>query len=209
METNYAETQSVTSSLFDKGKLFLKAIIIFVMALGLWIPTYFINGVIKERESRQQEAIADISNKWAGNQTVKGPLLMIPYLDNAIGDKQMPSVVRRTAFFMPDKMDIQSEVIPEKRHRGIYQVVVYRSNISITGKFNSIRWQELNVPAEKILWSEARLLFNVSDNLKGINEDVYVNWNDNNIIFNPGTRRRIGNEGCHGSFIAPFIGRCG
>ena len=70
METGYIDT-TASSSLFDKGKLFLKAIIIFIMALALWIPTYFIKGVINERESRQNEAIADISNKTKNNRGIK------------------------------------------------------------------------------------------------------------------------------------------
>ncbi|NJO25864.1 MAG: cell envelope integrity protein CreD [Bacteroidia bacterium] len=63
--------------------------------------------------------------------------------------------------------------------------MVYRSNISISGRFNPLRWEELKIPAEKILWTEATLLFHISDNLKGVNEDIYVNWNGTNVIFNP------------------------
>jgi len=186
METIYpSATTTSTSPLFDKGKLFLKAVIIFIMALGLWIPTYFIKGVIGERESRQREAIADISNKWAGNQTVTGPVLIVPYLEDTKNSNGIPVVIRHTAVFIPSKTDIQSEIIPEKRHRGIYQVVVYRSNISISGKFDSLKWEQLKVAPEKILWQEAKLMFHVTDNLKGINEDLYVNWNNSNILFNP------------------------
>lgn len=191
METSYT-VPADTSSLFDKGKLFLKAIIIFVMALALWIPTYFINGVIRERESRQREAITDISNKWAGNQTVIGPVLMIPYLEDTKNSNGVPVVIRHTAIFMPAKTDIVSEIVPEKRHRGIYQVVVYRSNISISGKFDSLRWEQLKVAPEKILWQEAKLIFHVTDNLKGINEDLYVNWDNANLIFNPGLPAEAG-----------------
>ncbi|MEI9946248.1 MAG: cell envelope integrity protein CreD [Chitinophagaceae bacterium] len=186
METGYTENTTIASSLMDKGKLFLKAIIIFVMALGLWIPTYFIKEVISERESRQREAINDISSKWAGNQLVTGPVLQVPYMESTTNDKGENVWVRHNAFFMPDKMDINAVVIPEKRHRGIYQVVVYRSDISITGKFNPLRWNELKTKAsDSILWPEANLLFQVSDNVKGINEDVYVNWNNNKVLFNP------------------------
>ena len=99
---------------------------------------------------------------------------------------------RYSAYFMPDKMSISSRVIPEKRHRGIYDVVVYRSDISINGKFNTLRWQDIKVPPEKLLWSEARLVFGVSDNLRGINEDLYVNWNGTRIVFNPGSGGEAG-----------------
>ena len=59
-----------------KERLFLKSVFIFITALALWIPTYFIRGLVKERQGRQQEAIDDISSKWAGKQVVTGPVLM-------------------------------------------------------------------------------------------------------------------------------------
>jgi inner membrane protein len=173
-----------SSSLLDKGRLFLKSIVIFVMALALWLPTYLIMNMVKERESRQKEAIADISNKWAGKQTITGPVLMVPY--NEIGkDDKGTYVAKKNAYFLPDKSDISSVVYPEKRHRGIYQVIVYRSDIIMNLKFNPLQWQQLKIPPETILWNEAVLIFAVSDNIKGINEDLYVNWNNSNIVFNP------------------------
>jgi inner membrane protein len=183
METT--ETVSQPSSLFDKGKLFIKAVIIFVMALGLWIPTYFIMGLVKERAGRQQEAIADISNKWAGRQTVTGPMLMLPYNVFSKDDKGNTVANKATGYFLPDKSEIKSTVYPEKRHRGIYQVIVYRSDISINGKFKPVQWQQLKIPPEHILWNEAALIFKVQDNLRGINEDLVVKWDDSTVVFNP------------------------
>src|SRR5436190_746977 len=173
------------SSLLSRGKLFFKRFIIFVMALFLWLPTNLIMEMVKERESRQKEAIADISNKWAGKQTITGPILMIPYNETGKDDKGNFISIKRNAYFLPDKSDISSSVYPEKRHRGIYEVAVYRSDITMNLKFNPLQWQQLKIPAETILWNEAALLFAVSDNIKGINADLYVNWSNNNIVFNP------------------------
>lgn len=182
MET--AETTNPLSSLFNKGKLFLKSAVIFVMALVLWLPTNLIMEMVKERQSRQKEAIADISNKWAGRQVVTGPLLMIPYNETGKDDKGA-YVVKKIAYFLPDKSDISSVVYPEKRHRGIYEVAVYRSEIILNLKFNPLPWQQLKISPETILWNEAALVFAVSDNVRGINDDLYVNWNNNSIVFNP------------------------
>ena len=77
MET--IETVRTSAPLFDKGKLFVKSIFIFAMTLALWLPTYFILGIVKERAGRQKEAIADISSKWAGKQSVTGPILKVPF----------------------------------------------------------------------------------------------------------------------------------
>jgi inner membrane protein len=194
-----AETSLQPSSLWDKGKLFLKGVIIFVMALALWIPTYFIMGLVKERAGRQQEAIADISNKWAGKQVITGPIIMLPYNVYSKNDKGITVVNKAMSYFLPDKSEITSKIYPEKRHRGIYQVIVYRSEITINGKFKPLEWQQLKIASENIIWNEAALLFKVQDNLRGINEDLLVKWNDSNFVFNP---QPAGASGMQDAFAA-------
>jgi inner membrane protein involved in colicin E2 resistance len=53
METT--ESRNPVYTLLDKGKLFFKAVIIFVMAFFLWIPTNLIRDVINERANRQKK----------------------------------------------------------------------------------------------------------------------------------------------------------
>jgi inner membrane protein len=176
-------TGTTLSSLFDKGKLFIKAVIIFFMALGLWIPAVLIMDLVKERKARQKEAVADISSKWAGAQTITGPVLMVPYNFYAKDDKGNLAVLKQKIYFLPDKSEIKAKILPEKRYRGIYQVIVYRSEIAFSGKFNPLQWQQLKIPAENILWNEAVLLFGVKDNIRGINEDLQIKWNDSSQVF--------------------------
>lgn len=173
------------SNLWGKGKLFLKAVIIFFMALALWLPASMIMGLVKEREARQQEAIEDISSKWAGSQTVTPPLLMVPYTENSQDEKGNSVTLRKEAFFLASQVKIRSKVIPEKRYRGIYQVIVYRTDISISGKMGPLTWQELNVPASTILWDEAAMLFGVTDPVKGLHDDLYLQWGDSTRLFSP------------------------
>jgi len=141
--------------------------------------------LVREREGRQNEAIADISGKWAGKQTVTGPLLLLPYNEQIDGANGSRVWVTREAWFMPDHSDIQSSVVPENRHRGIYQVAVYRSDINIDIRFSPIKWTTLGIAPENILWNRARIVMNVTDNLRGINEDVFLHWGDSNIVFQP------------------------
>ena len=66
---------------------------------------------------------------------------MIPYTGTANGLVNQ----KKYAWFMADQLDISSSVSPQKRHRGIYEVAVYQGDISITAKFNDIKFRELNV----------------------------------------------------------------
>ena len=86
---------------------------------------------------------------------------------------------------MADQLDINSSVSPQKRHRGIYDVVVYQGDISITAKFNDIKFKELNVPPVNLLWSEAKLLLQISDLSRGINEEIYIKWQDSSFLCQP------------------------
>jgi inner membrane protein len=172
-------------SVFERNKLFIKVVIIFIMALALWVPTNFILDLIKERKERQKEAVTDISNKWAGKQTITGPLLMLPYNMYSKDEKGNLIATRHKIYFMPDKSEVEAKIFPEKRYRGIYQVIVYRSEISLKGKFNPAEWEKLKIPEQDILWNEAALLFGVMDNVRGINEDIYIKWADSNLVFNP------------------------
>ena len=177
------ETIKSTTPLWDKGKLFIKSIVIFGMALFLWVPTFFIMGIVKEREGRQKEAIADISSKWAGKQTVTGPILMLPYRVSVANANGSFSQERQVAYFLADKLEISSAVTPDKRKRGIYEVAVYKSDIRLSGSFAGIPWQKLDIPQDQIEWSEAKLLFKVGDAARGINEDLQVKWNDSSYVF--------------------------
>lgn len=193
-------TGSVSSSLFDKGKLFIKALIIFGMALGLWLPTNIILELVKERAGRQQEAINDISNKWAGRQTVTGPILMLPYQVSSKNQLGITSVEKKVAYFLPDKSEFAATITPEKRFRGIYEVIVYRSEVTINGKFNPLQLQQLKTAPENILWNEAAILFKVDDSQRGINEDVFIKWDDKNLVFNP---QPAGISGLPDAFVTP------
>jgi len=179
METT--ESTTTLTSILDKGKLFFKAVIIFFMALGLSIPTFIIRDVIKERETRQKEAIEEVGSKWAGRQTITGPILMVPYN----GTSNNLNYQKKYAWFMADQLDISSSVSPQKRHRGIYDVVVYQGDISITAKFNDIKFKEVNVAATNFLWSEAKLLLQISDLSRGINEEIFIKWRDSSFICQP------------------------
>ncbi|HLF46886.1 MAG TPA: cell envelope integrity protein CreD [Chitinophagaceae bacterium] len=184
-----------------KGKPFVKALIIFGMALGLWLPTQLIMETVRERAGRQQAAINEVSNKWAGKQTVTGPILMLPYHIFSKNDKGVIVSEKAVGYFLPDQSTFTASISPEKRYRGIFQVIVYRSEIIINGKFKPLQWRQLKTAPENFIWNEAALLFKVEDNLRGINEDLFINWDDTQFVFDP---LPAGISGLQDAFIAPI-----
>jgi inner membrane protein len=157
---------------WNRNRIVLKSFWIGFLILILLIPTFLMNGLITERQDREREAIAEISSRWAGAQTVTGPVIGIPYAEtlsdyNSGGSKPE----KRWAYFLPVKLDISARIVPEKRYRGIFQVIVYTTELQVRCHYDSLHLQELGLPADKLLWSEAAVFFDVTD-LQGLSEEV-------------------------------------
>ena len=88
--------------------------IIGILVLVLQIPAMFVRDVIAEREQRQQDAIAEVSSKWAGHQVITGPVLVIPYWQSAPDSSARQVRTREYAYFLPDKLDISANLTPRK-----------------------------------------------------------------------------------------------
>ncbi len=67
---------SIVTEVWSKSKWLIKGCIIAFLVLLLMIPTNYVQQLIYEREARQKEAIAEISSKWAGRQTLTGPIVV-------------------------------------------------------------------------------------------------------------------------------------
>jgi inner membrane protein len=175
--------ETVLKTAWSKGKLLVKAFIIGMLVLFLLIPTFYVQDLIKEREDRQREAIAEVSSKWAGKQTVTGPVLVLPYSQNE-GDS-----INRTkhlAYFLPDELTIQSSVVPQEKSRGIYKVMLYTTDTKLSGSFDSIDLEKLKIRPEDVLWNEAYVQISLSDP-KGLNDEVRLNWNNQSLQVNQNT----------------------
>lgn len=166
----------IKSSFWNTFRMFFKVGLIGVMILLMLIPTTFIQQLVSERQQRQQQAVEEINARWAAPQTVTGPVIGIPYLETST-DNGNKVEVKRWAYFLPAKLDIQTHLVPERRYRGIYQVVVYTTELDIHGDFDSLHLEELNLSPANMLWKEATVFFDISD-LQGIREDVTVHLAD-------------------------------
>jgi inner membrane protein len=161
---------NILTSFWKTNKIILKSFFIGFLVLLLLIPTFFIQSLVAERQDRQKEAVAEISSKWAGSQTVTGPVIGIPY-NESTGTYAGRKEDKKWAYFLPSKLDIRAHIIPEKRYRGIYQVIVYTTELEIKGSYDSLHLAELNIPAESLLWNEAAVFFDISD-VQGLKEDM-------------------------------------
>lgn len=149
----------------------IKLLSIGFLLLILLIPSAWIQDVIYERKSRAASVIDEVSDKWSGAQTISGPVLVIPYhRQEPTGSDGKMRTVTDHAFFLPDQLDVQGSVKPESLNRGIFDVVVYHSNLNITATFPKPDFAALSIPADQVQWGEAYLALGITD-LRGISDD--------------------------------------
>jgi inner membrane protein len=174
-----------------KTNIIFKVAIIIIIVLLLLIPTTMVKNLIRERENIQIGAISEVSEKWGENQTITGPFISIPYDKYVKQFSEKDSVekiikVKKWLHFLPNNLVINGNISPEKRYRGIYEIVVYESKINLSGIFNSLDISKYDIENKNIDFDKATFNIGISD-LKGIEKQVELDWNSDKIFFNPGT----------------------
>lgn len=166
----------------------MRAILVAVLVLLLLIPLAMVQDLVREREYRKDEAVNEVSATWGGSQTITGPLISVPYqatvrVDLGDGRSEMRNVTHY-AHFLPEKLDVQTTLDPEKRHRGIYDVVVYKGHIDVSASFPKMS-ELLPTVASALRWNEASLCMGISD-LRSIKQQVSARVDGQQLAFEPG-----------------------
>ncbi len=152
----------------------------------LLIPLTLVGGLVSERQYRHDMVIHEIGETWGRPQTLAGPVLVLPY-DSYWKDEKGNTHRKRHLFqLLPETLDIDGEVATEIRHRGIFEAVVYRLKLSLSGRFQHPDPSSAKIPLENVLWEEAYLTLGVSDT-RGIREQLTLQWNGHPLEFLAGT----------------------
>ena len=163
------------------GSVLIKLVLIGVLTLLLLIPSSWIQDLILERQGRQDEVIAEISDKWSGSQLVEGPIMVLPY-KTMVGQKDTTGKTTykenlTNIYVMPETLDIKSKADPEVLHRGIFDAVVYNTKIAVRGKFSGLELKKSGINPDLIQWDKAKLVIGLSD-LKGLKNTPAITLGD-------------------------------
>lgn len=165
-----------------KESITLRIIIIAAITIILLIPLFMIQSLIDDRQTYRDQAVREVSKGWAGSQTVSGPVLYVDYIKE-FRDKDGKIFTSNPRInFLPENLNYDAEIFPEKRYRGIYEVILYRAKLKIKGKFNMA---ELNKFLDGKKIDDAYVSFNLSD-LRGMQKDSWLKWNDKNFNLTAG-----------------------
>jgi inner membrane protein len=183
----------------------IKVLMIFVLTLMLQVPISMIDNTIGERQQRNYNAETEISAKWGREQTVIGPILTIPYERDirqmVLGDdglkEKIVSVETAQSHFLPENLHFQAKTDHSVRHRGIFNVPVFRLDLAIDGNFTKPDFTQFTNKPDRILWEKATLTLLIAD-ARTITSHAVLSWNDKEIDFKPGTgTQAIAGNGIH------------
>lgn len=175
----------------ERNTVMIKAVFIAIITLLLLIPAAMISNLVYERQNTKNEAINEIGEKWGKEQTITGPFLTIPFTKHIkrYSPKDSTDVwIERTDYLnmLPENLNISGSIAPEKRYRGIFEVIVYNSDISLDGDFSTLNIKDFDIKAKDLHLNNAFLSIGISD-LRGIEEQIDLKWGENTKVFNPGT----------------------
>jgi inner membrane protein len=157
-----------------KESVTIKLMSIGILILILMIPSSWIESLIYERQSRAESVINEIAGKWSGEQTITGPVLVIPFTKREKIDKGKDGIEIREweekAFFLPEQLTVNSKVDPQILHRGIFDAAVYESQIALSSAFSKPDFKKLGIEEKDVLWNDAHLVMGITD-LRGISKN--------------------------------------
>lgn len=178
--------------------IFFKMGVIFVLILILLIPASMVQGLIHERMQRKHEAVQEVSEKHAYSQEVTGPILTIPYLvQYKEQNSDVPKWAKHHYHILPKQLKVNGEVTPEIRRRGLFEVIVYGSDLHFSGDFNLEDLEKSGIPKEHFQWDKAFVSLGVND-LKGVREPIKMKFGKSSYMCDPGVLSDdLINEGLH------------
>ncbi|MEG2963625.1 MAG: inner membrane CreD family protein, partial [Janthinobacterium sp.] len=176
--------------------LFVKALIVFGLMLLIGLPLLMIQETIKERMEFRQEAVNSIAADSVREQTIIGPILVIPYTeqyderveiaknDDKTQEVKLPvrtellrRTVQRRLLVYPNELQINGSIETDRRYRGIHQVLVYSGQHAFKGDFTVPASSQLprKSPDSRVTLGEPFVALSIED-VRGIRNIPKIDW---------------------------------
>ena len=155
----------------------LALLVLILPAAMLLVAT--IGFLCSQRSHMQQTAQADIADKWGKEQTLIAPFLIThqtktinttKYINSRTTQPDTKQVVIKN-IYLPNSLDVNAELTPEIRYRGIYQSVVYTGCIQIKAKFKPS--PNIDASSIGISTSDMDAISNITATINGTNVEFF------------------------------------
>lgn len=192
-------------------QLAIKVLSIFILGMLLLIPTGMVKYKVYERQGYLEQAKSAVAQSWTGEQLVITPVLVIPY--RALGSKASgfytekghpvgaKEETRKLSVVLPDQVTNQFDISNKRVFKGIYEVPVYDSQLSLSGQFSAAKLQrhldDIRSTAGFKSMEEPYLAVHISD-MRGIDQPPILMINKEAVVLQPGSQLNGLSTGLHG-----------
>ena len=207
-----------------KDSWLARGVVVLLLLAFLLVPLRMIEGLVAEREARRRAAVDEIGSTWGGPQTILGPVLVLPHRvlrkENVVlsppggSAAGTPGVVQeRTrvetahAAFLPERLKVEGTLVPERRRRGIFEIVVYTGTLAVSGTLPPSDVRALGLDPDDVAFADAFLSVALTDT-RGIREEPVLLFDGARVAFRPGAGDAgLGTAGLHAPLPAFDPGR--
>lgn len=161
-----------------------RLIVMGMILLGLAVPLSMVESIVSERSARRDSVATDISSTWGAVQLLAGPMLTIPYECTVVDNEGKTRQVVGRATFLPDSLNIQGTLTPDVRERGLFKIVVYSAQLTLSGRFSLPEMSDVTRGSVRPLFNESSVNIGVADP-RGVRR-VALNWNGTDRRLEPG-----------------------
>ena len=159
--TDYSILQTGLPANVKSRSMGVKLIVVCGLALLMYIPTFFVEGLVDERTQRADGIAKDISSKVGGQQTFLGPTLAIPYTTPARSSEGSPE--HGTYLVFPARASATINTATQEWRRTLLKVPVFQADLKMNAEFD-LTGVPAAAPQGAVLdWSRAEFVIGVSD----------------------------------------------
>ena len=160
------------------------------------IAVSYVNGIILDRKQKQSEVKADIARSFAREQTLVGPVLVVPYVQEypeLIEVNKIQKIVTRSyagkVYLLPEELNLKGGFTNEVKSLGIYKALTYQLGGNVNGTFNipknlGLKFEHDNT---SLKINDAYLSMGISDT-RGVSGKPILNWGGQPISFEQGSK---------------------
>lgn len=146
-----------------------------------------VSSLLRERELRRNSVIEEISEKWGSSQIITGPFFTVPFKSFYKDEKDQLKYTIQYLHILPENLSVSGNIIPHLRYRGIYEAVLYNTQLNITGDFAVPVLNQSDIDSENVLWDKAVFSIGITD-MAGIQNRVRITVDETSYDANPGLK---------------------
>ena len=165
--------------------LLIKSVLVAAILAVIALPLKMIDGLVKERASRQQAMAQELADESYAPQMLAGPILSIPYIEEfddeaTTAPSAVPIEKRRkegVARFFPTISSIDGNATVETKSRGLFKARVFNWRGTLRGEFVFDATTDIARPAahSRIVWGKPIVAMLLRDP-RGLSEPPSVEW---------------------------------